>query len=127
MNPHILLVDDDPTIRELVAAHLEKRGYKVSLTANAAEALRVAEEVPLQLAVLDIDLGEGDGLELLGSLKTSQPDLPVVMMTGMGFDEDLLQEARRRKADGYVSKNLPVDQLFMEIVRALKHRKPASP
>jgi DNA-binding NarL/FixJ family response regulator len=69
--------------------------------------------------ILDIALPDADGLELLEKVKTSHPNLPVIMLTGMGFDEDLVSEALAKKASGYVSKTLPLDQLLMEIRRAL--------
>jgi DNA-binding NarL/FixJ family response regulator len=79
----------------------------------------------LDLMILDIALPDADGLELLESMKAAHPNLPVVMLTGMGFDDELLSEALRRKASGYISKTLPLDQLLMEIRRILKSSEPA--
>ena len=123
MKQLILVVDDEAPIRDLLSQYFKKRGYEISTAATITEALHgVAELVP-DLVILDIALAEGDGLELLESLKASNPSLPVIILTGMGFDEDLLQEARQKGADGYISKTLPLDQLLMEVHRTLKHKK----
>jgi two-component system, NtrC family, nitrogen regulation response regulator NtrX len=123
MKQHILVVDDEAPIRELLQAYLQKHGYTVTTAMTGGEALALADEVPLHLIILDVLLGEdADGLELLATLKTAHPNLPVIIMTGIGFDEDLLQEALQKGASGYISKTLPLDQLLMEVHRALNYR-----
>jgi DNA-binding response OmpR family regulator len=69
---------------------------------------------------LDIGLGGEDGLSLLAQIKASHPESKVIMLTGMGFVEDLLQEAHQKGADGYVSKVLPLDELLLTIQRVLR-------
>jgi DNA-binding NtrC family response regulator len=61
-------------------------------------------------------------LEILERMKATHPNLPIIIMTGIGFDEDLLQEAIQKGASGYVSKTLPLDQLLMEVHRTLKFK-----
>src|SRR5437870_860161 len=99
---HILVVDDEPQIRELLCIYLMKQGYKVSTAAGSVETLQVVRSSPVDLVVLDIGLADEDGLKLLAQLKSEFPELRVVMLTGMGFVEDLLQEAHQKGADGYV-------------------------
>ena len=70
--------------------------------------------------VLDIGLADEDGLGLLSAIKARNPNIQVVMLTGMGFVEDLLQEAHAKGADGYVSKLLPLDELLLAIQRVLR-------
>lgn len=120
MKQHILIVDDEPPIRELLAEFFQKRGYQVVTAATAEEATRLADETPQHLVILDIALADADGLELLRSLKQKHPALPVIMLTGMGFDDELLQEALQNGASGYVSKALSLEQLLMEVHRVLK-------
>jgi two-component system OmpR family response regulator len=120
MKPHVLVVDDEPQIRELLSVYLKRHGYTVSTAATSTETLRLVAEAPVDLVVLDIGLAEEDGLALLSSLKSGHPKLRVVMLTGMGFVEDLLQEAHAKGADGYVSKVLPLDELLLAIQRTLK-------
>lgn len=120
MKHHILVVDDEAPICDLLSNFFRKRGYEVSTAATAPEALRLADEVTLHLVILDIALADADGLELLGKVKSAHPNLPVIILTGMGFDDELLQEALQKKASGYVSKTLPLEQLLSEVRRTLK-------
>ena len=119
MKQHILVVDDEVQIRDLLSLFLGKQGYVVHTAATTVETLRVATQYPLDLVVLDIGLADEDGMNLLASLKARFPSTRVIMLTGMGFVEDLLEEAQEKGADGYVSKVLPLDELLQAIRRAL--------
>jgi len=121
-------VDDEPQIRELLSLYLAKQGYRVSTTTNSGETLHLVQETPVDLVVLDIGLAEEDGLKLLARLKSVKPQQRVIMLTGMGFVEDLLQEAYHKGADGYVSKVLPLDELLLTIERTFHPTNgPAAP
>ena len=120
MSQHILVVDDETQIRELLSVYLVKQGFKVSSAATSEETLKLLKQEPTDLVVLDIGLADEDGLKLLADIKKNHPGLRVVMLTGMGFVEDLLQEAHQKGADGYVSKVLPLDELLMAIQRTFK-------
>lgn len=125
MIKRILVVDDEPSIRELLRRFLTRRGYEVAAAANSEQGLLSLEEAHRDMAILDLDLGEENGLELLIALKEKQPDLPVIILTARGFEEELFQQALARGADGYVSKTLPLDQLLMEMLRIIKYNRPA--
>src|SRR5437867_1341290 len=120
MKQRILIVDDEPQMRELLSMYLTQKGFQANAAATSEEALRKVREKPVDCAVVDINLGGEDGLQLLANLKTLNPKLRVIMLTGMGFVEDLLQEAQQKGADGYVSKVLPLDELLMAIQRTCK-------
>jgi DNA-binding NtrC family response regulator len=125
MKEHILVVDDEAPIRDLLSSYFSKHDYQVSTAASAGEALRMVEDRAVQLVILDVLLADTDGLETLARIKKTRPKLPVIIMTGIGFDEELLQEAVQKGASGYVSKTLPLDQLLMEAHRALNYKQPA--
>jgi DNA-binding NtrC family response regulator len=120
MRQHLLVVDDEPQICELLSLYLGRQGYEVSTCTTSAEAMRVLASRPADLVVLDISLANEDGLQLLERIKQHYPEAKVVMLTGMGYVEDLLQEAHQKGADGYVSKVLPLDELLTTIQRTLK-------
>jgi DNA-binding NtrC family response regulator len=120
MNQHIMVVDDEVHIRELLASYFQKRGYDVTTAGTAEQALQLSDEIAIHLMILDIALADADGLEVLERVKGAHPNLPVIILTGMGFDEELLKEALRKNASGYVSKTLPLDQLLLEVRRVLK-------
>ncbi len=120
MSEHILVVDDEAQIRELLCIYLIKQGFTVSTAGTSKETLQVLQKTPADLVVLDIGLADEDGLKVLAEIKKQHPAIRVVMLTGMGFVEDLLQEAHQKGADGYVSKVLPLDELLMAIQRTCK-------
>ena len=120
MKQHILVVDDEPQIRDLFCIYLRKHGFDVSTTTASEDTLRVVETQPIDLIVLDINLDNEDGLRLLKKIKAAKPSVRVVMLTGMGFVEDLIIDAQKNGADGYVSKALPMDELLREIERVLR-------
>ena len=121
MKQRILVVDDEPQIREMLSMYFSRHGYETSTAGDSATTLRIVKETPVDVVVLDISLADEDGLKLLEQLKKTQPGLRVIMLTGMGFVEDLLQEAQQKGADGYVSKVLPLDELLLAIQRILKN------
>ena len=124
MSQHILVVDDESQMRELLAVYLTRQGYEVSTAGSSAETMQLVEGARVDLVVLDIGLAEEDGLNLLAAIKAEHPQVRVVMLTGMGFVEELLQEASQKGADGYVSKLLPLEELLLAIQRALKPSDP---
>ena len=97
-----------------------RHGYDAATAGDSATTLRLVKETPVDVVVLDISLADEDGLKLLEQLKKTQPGLRVIMLTGMGFVEDLLLEAQQKGADGYVSKVLPLDELLLAIQQILK-------
>ena len=119
MNQHILVVDDEVQIRELLSIYLTRQGYTVAKAATSVQAHQCLDGGLIDLVVLDIGLADEDGLKVLVSLKEAHPEVRVIMLTGMGFVEDLLQEAHQKGADGYVSKVLPLDELWLTIQRTL--------
>ena len=120
MKQCILVVDDEPQIREMLSLYFANHGYDTATAGDSAETLRAVQEGRVDVVVLDIGLAEEDGLKLLEQLKSAHPALRVIMLTGMGFVEDLLLEAQQKGADGYVSKVLPLDELLLAIQRILK-------
>ena len=126
MSQHILVVDDEVQIRELLSVYLQRQGYAVTTAATSEETLRALAQSPIDLVVLDIGLANEDGLRLLTEIKAAYANVRVIMLTGMGFVEDLLLEAQQKGADGYVSKVLPLDELLMAIQRVSKPAHAAS-
>jgi len=120
MNPqHILIVDDEASIRELLQAYFQRQGYRVSAASTATEAHEHAAKESFSLVILDVVLGDADGMDVLEDLKHLRPDCPVLIMTGSGVDESLLREAKLKGASGYISKTLPLDQLLHEVKNIL--------
>ena len=121
MKQHILVVDDEAPILEMLSSYLKKHGFEVSTANTAEDALRLSEATPLHLIILDVLLADTDGLELLDQIKALRPNVPVIIATGLAFDQQLLQEAAEKGAAGYVSKTQPLDQLLTEVHRTLNY------
>ena len=123
MKERILVVDDEPQIREMLSIYFTRHGYETVTASDTAETLRAVKDSKVDVVILDIGLADEDGLKLLEHLKKDFPALRVIMLTGMGFVEDLLQESQQKGADGYVSKVLPLDELLAAVQRILKEPK----
>lgn len=120
MKQRILVVDDEAEIREMLSVYFNRHGFETATAEDSAQTLRIVSESRVDVVILDIGLANEDGLKLLERLKKDRPGLHVIMLTGMGFLEDLLQEAQQKGADGYVSKVLPLDELLEAVQRIIK-------
>src|SRR5580658_10045719 len=101
MTGDVLIVDDEPDIRELVAGILADEGYSVRTAADSNEAVAAVRARRPSLLILDIWMqGAGmDGLELLDLVKGLDPDLPVVMISGHGNIETAVSAIKRGAYD----------------------------
>jgi len=116
---HILVVDDEPDIRELLCEILEDEGYRVSVAADAASARRARERQPPDLALLDIWMPDVDGITLLKEWHDSDAiGFPVIMMSGHGTIETAV-EATRLGACDFVEKPLSLAKLLLTVRAAL--------
>ena len=117
---HVLVVDDEPDIRSLLSDVLQDEGYRVTLSASAAEARHACRREPPDLALLDIWMPEEDGLSLLRAW--AQPpglEFPVVMMSGHGTI-DTAVEATRLGAWDFIEKPVALAKLLITLQRALE-------
>ncbi len=121
MNAHILVVDDEAPTRELLSIYFKRRGCTVTTASTGADALRLVHELPVQLVILDINLGEqASGLDLLEPIKKSRPGVPIILFSGIGLDQKTLDDARQKGAAGYLNKTQPLDQMWAEVQRVLQ-------
>lgn len=119
MNPaHILVVDDEPLLREFLEETLRRHGHRVSLGSDADEGLRIASAESPDLALLDIRMRGRDGLSVLPELRQVCPDAPIIMMTGHGTLESAVQ-AMRLGAFDYLTKPFSADAIELAVDRAL--------
>jgi DNA-binding NtrC family response regulator len=116
----ILLVDDEEAIRSLISRSLAERGFDVKTADTASEALRLTHQEDFDLVMLDLTLPDSAGLDLLDLLKTSLPDLPVVIITGGLLDETLVGQARDKGAIACLSKIHSLDLVLRKVERTLR-------
>ena len=89
---HILVIDDEPVIRDLLLDVLSRRGYQVDTAADGASGLKMAEEKPYSVVFTDIRMPGMNGVEVYKRLKVISPSSRVIVMTGYGLEE-MIQEA----------------------------------
>ena len=113
----VLVVDDEKAQRELLAEALRKRGYTVTVAGSAEEAVAAADKTFFEIALLDIKMPGKSGLELLGDLKTSNPDLQAIMISAHAdFDKGV--EAMKKGAFDFLKKPVDLPHLFSVLERA---------
>lgn len=119
MKSKILIVEDEKNTREGLKWGLEGKDYDVSLAANAQDALAMLDQVSPDLVITDLKMPGMDGIELLGRIKASDPNVEVIVVTAHGTVETAV-EAMRRGAFDYQTKPVRLDELKLVITRALR-------
>ena len=118
--PHILVVDDERDIRELVKEILEDEGYDVAVAENGEQARRVRRARRPDLALLDVWMPDVDGISLLKEWTEEQgAAFPVIMMSGHSAIETAV-EATRLGAYDFIEKPLSLAKLLLTVKRALE-------
>jgi len=117
---HVLVVEDDPTVSEVVTRYLEREGFSVTTTADGLEALRMAEHKMPDLVVLDLMLPGIDGHEVFRRLRLKS-EVPVVMLTARIEEADRVH-GLEVGADDYVVKPFSPRELTLRINAILKRR-----
>ena len=115
---HVLVVDDDATVREVVLSYLRAEGYDVSEAADGETALSMVGHERPDLVVLDVMLPGVDGLEVIRRIR-SGGDLPVIMLTALGSEEDRVV-GLELGADDYLTKPFSPRELVLRIGSVLR-------
>lgn len=119
MKKHILAIDDEPDIRDLLTEFLSVKGYRVSATGSSDEALRIAREDPPQLVISDLQMEDTDGLVLIDQIKEIRSEVPVLLLTGVVFDTEVVRETIAKKVTSYLDKTTPLQRILQEVRRLL--------
>jgi len=123
--PHLLVVDDDRRIRDLLSRFLAAEGYRVTTADNAAEARAKLNGLHFDLLILDVMMPGESGFDLAKSLR-SNSSVPILMLTAR--DETAMRiEGLQIGADDYVAKPFEPRELSLRIGNILKRAQPAAP
>jgi len=114
----VLVVEDDPTVREVVATYLEAAGLLVSQAGDGFEALAIAAATPPDLVVLDRMLPGVDGVEVCRRLRAAS-SVPVIMLTALGETDDRI-EGLEAGADDYLAKPFSPRELVLRVSSILR-------
>ena len=110
----LLVVDDEEDLADIVAEELEDYGFKVKTAYSGREALEVVKSQPIDYVVSDIKMPNGDGKELLSSIRSRDPAVPVVLLM-TGFSEVSEDEVVNAGATALLNKPIDIEALFERI------------
>lgn len=122
----ILIVDDEKNIVSSLTAILSDEGYEVSMTGDGVEALELIQKDPPDLVLLDIWLPGMDGIEVLKTLKTYNPGVEVIIMSGHGTI-DTAVKATKLGAQDFIEKPFSLDRITESIKNVLQEKNRLRP
>ncbi|NPB07788.1 MAG: response regulator transcription factor [Aquificae bacterium] len=122
MGKRILLVEDDLPLAESLKSFLENRGFSVDLAGSYEEALGLLEENRYDLYLIDVNLGDGDGIELLEDLRRFKDDTPTLIISAM-TDVSTIARGFNAGAEDYVKKPFDPEELLVRIKARLKEEE----
>ena len=124
MAPHILVVDDDRRIRQLLQSYLARNGFRVTAAGSAAEARLRREGLIFDLIVLDIMMPGESGIDLAKSLRAGNDGIPVLMLSALAEPADRIA-GLTAGSDDYLSKPFEPQELLLRINNLLRRSQPA--
>src|SRR6202020_3046117 len=125
VNPHILVIDDDPQIRALLKEYLAENGLRVSVASSGEEMSKILGEEAIDLVVLDLRLAGEDGMAIVRTLR-DQSAIPIVMLTGVRDEADRVM-GLELGADDYLTKPFSPRELLARSRTVLRRTKSAVP
>ena len=117
----VLVVDDDPAVRETIGNLLKTSGYQADLAANGHEALARLMATDFEVVLLDIRMPDITGLDLLPKIREAHPEAAVIMFTGVD-DVSSAVEAMQQGASDYITKPVRLQELLVRIEKAREKR-----
>ena len=123
--PHLLVVDDDQRLRELLQRFLTANGFRVTAAASAAEARTLMKSFTFDALVLDVMLPGENGFDLAAALR-AQSDVPILMLTARVAAEDRIT-GLERGADDYLVKPFEPRELALRLTALLRRSRTAAP
>ena len=119
--PAILVVDDDDAFRGVLMAELTRMHFRAAGVSTPVDAVRYVTQHEPEIVLLDLKLGEHNGLDVLRSIREKSPSTDVIMLTGHGTIDTAIESIRTGAFD-YVAKPCPLDELDVRIRRALERQ-----
>jgi len=110
----ILVVDDDQNILKVIRMRLETKDYQVVTTTDIVSSLEIARQEYFDLALVDLKLGDEDGIALMEELHKLNPEMPIIIFTAYGTIDNAV-EAMKKGAYGYLTKPFDYNDLLVEI------------
>ncbi|MBI5099055.1 MAG: sigma-54-dependent Fis family transcriptional regulator [Nitrospirae bacterium] len=121
----ILVVDDDSNLLEVLRMRLESANYEVVTALSGEVAIEEARQQSFDLSIIDLQLGNRDGISLMKDIHQISPDIPVIILTAYGSIESAV-EAIKKGAYSYLTKPFDPRELLLQIEKALENRRLSS-
>lgn len=121
--PSVLVIDDDPDMRQVLSDFLQRSGYRVVEAANGQEGIFAAESEPIDAVILDKEMPGMNGLDVLSFFRRRCPRLPIIFITAFGGRDDE-DESRRRGAWLYLEKPFRVATVVEAVQSVLEKAAP---
>lgn len=122
MKEHILIVDDEEMIRDLLSSALLQDDYVCHQASNVEEAFALLDEQPVELVISDIMMPGRSGVELLRDLKKFDPDIAILMITGLS-DMNTAMECVHLGADDYITKPFGINRVVLTVKNLIERRR----
>ena len=122
MNERILVVDDEPRAREILADNLQSEGYRVVEAPDSETAISLVRENDLNLVLLDLMLPDIGGIEVLKEIIKLKPALPVIMISGQGTIDNAVQ-ATKLGAYDFLVKPVERERVLLAVRNALERNR----
>jgi len=115
----MLVIDDEISMMQVLRDVFETRGWRVLTAPTGIAGLEILKNEKVNIALLDICLPGKTGIHILKIVKKKYPNIPVVMITALGYDDKLVNEAFKQGASSYISKGTPLGELIEAVHNAL--------
>jgi two-component system OmpR family response regulator len=116
---NFLVVDDNRLLNQFLITYLKSKGHDCAALTDGSKAESWLDLNPCDAIILDIGMPKVDGISLISIIRNRFPDVPIIIFTGMGYEEELMQAARQAGANGYVSKGLGPGEIYSALMRVL--------
>lgn len=116
----ILIIEDDKLISSLVQFRLKKDGYETHLVADGNEGIRAIDELMPDLIITDVMMPFRSGIEIIHHAKQSQPDTPIIVLSSLGEEEQVVLEAFNLGVADFVPKPFNPNELAIRVKRVLR-------
>jgi DNA-binding response OmpR family regulator len=114
-----LVVDDNRLLNRFLTTYLRSKSHSAHALTDSTKVEAWLELNECDGLILDIGMPKIDGLSLVSLIRAKHANLPIVMFTGLGYDEEAMQAARKAGANGYVSKGLGPSEIYSALMRVI--------
>lgn len=122
---NILIIDDDRLLSSCLRDYLLDKGISASCLSDGKLAANWLDESPCDAIVVDLKMPDFDGIAVTRMIREKDPEIPVLIWTGLGYDDRLIERAREAGANGFLSKVMGPKAILMTLLQLVDRRHDA--